>query len=324
MSTGTSFRPRIGIAALLIFLFSSIAYSQTQDQRLAETFSPILILTEHPTKSGRKVIFPEPVEIMGVTSISNLKFRIHNALGQELADDFYPNLTSSWRDHLNSIYQSNINNSINLSENKFAFLPAALRYVGRPPGLANGTYFVLAYFDYPGNKETGNNSWYDYYYGRTDPPHSQAGTNFGNTAYVHIFDRDDGKVVIQYYYFYPFNDWQNNHEGDWPRVNVIVNSRNPDDAEIEEIDYTFHGKGLTYDSIGGRTFNPRTHFAPAEGGTHPVVYVGAGSHGGYPTGGNYPSAGRLTIDEDMTVDGIVLSTNVEDTNREVAHGVTPL
>ena len=195
---------------------------------LAKLFSPILILTEHPTLDGRRVILPEPVEIMGAESISNLKFRVNNILGQELADDFYSDLTSSWRDHLNSIYQNSINNSINLSENKFAFLPAALRYQGKPPELANGSYFVLAYFDYPGEKEKGENSWYDYYTGTTDPPHSQAGANFGNTSYVHIFDRAGGNVVIQYYYFYPFNDFQNNHEGDWPLVNVIVNSFDPD------------------------------------------------------------------------------------------------
>ncbi len=291
-------------------------------KELAKLFSPILILTEHPTLDGRKVIFPEPIEIMGAESVSNLKFRINNVLGQELADNLYADLTSSWRDHLNSIYQNSINNSINLSENKFAFLPAALRYQGRPPGLADGIYFVLAYFDYPGEKEKGENSWYDYYTGTTDPPHSQAGANFGNTAYVHIFDRVDGNVVIQYYYFYPFNDFQNNHEGDWPLVNVIVNSFDPEMAELVGIDYKFHGNGLTYTSIGERTFNPQTHFAPAEGGTHPVVYVGAGSHGGYPTGGHYSDPGQPGFppagDEDMTTDGIVLSTNVEDTQRNVA------
>lgn len=289
---------------------------------LAKKFSPILILTEHPTLDGRRVIFPEPVEIMGAESISNLKFRINNILGQELADDLYSDLTSSWRDHLNSIYQNSINNSINLSENKFAFLPAALRYQGRPPGLADGTYFVLAYFDYPGEKEKGDNSWYDYYYGRTVPPHSQAGSNFAHTSYVHIFDRAGGNVVIQYYYFYPFNDFQNNHEGDWPLVNVIVNSFDPDVAELVGIDYTFHGKGMNYTIIGERTFNPQTQFAPAEGGTHPVVYVGAGSHGGYPTGDNYSNPGGELLgqgyDEDMTKDGIVLSTNVEDTHLAVA------
>ena len=77
----------------------------------------------------------------------------------------------------------------------------------------------------------------------------------------------------------------------------------------------FIGKGLTYSITDERIFNPRTHFvAPAEGETHPVVYVGAGSHGGYPTGGNYPRS----FDEDMTTDGLVLSTQVEDTRRDVA------
>ena len=145
---------------------------------------------------------------------------------------------------------------------------------------------------------------------------------------MHIFDKGDGNVVIQYYYFYPFNDFQNNHEGDWPHINVIVNSHNPDDAELVGIDYTFHGNGLTYNSIGGRVFDPQKDFAPAEGETHPVVYVGAGSHGGYPTGGNYKDPGGYAIDlgpieaggwdEGMTKSGVVLSTNVEDTNPDVA------
>ena len=50
--------------------------------------------------------------------------------------------------------------------------------------------------------------------------------------------------------------------------------------------------------------------------------MGAGSHGGYPTGGNYSNPGGELLgqgyDEDMTKDGIVLSTNVEDTKPDVA------
>ena len=75
---------------------------------------------------------------------------------------------------------------------------------------------------------------------------------------------------------------------------------------------------MNYTSRGGRIFNPRIDFAPAEGETHPVVYVGVGSHGSFPTGGNYTSAGEFGVDEDLTKSGIVLSTNVEDTNRDVA------
>ncbi len=70
---------------------------------------------------------------------------------------------------------------------------------------------------------------------------------------------------------------------------------------------------MNYTSKGERIFNPRINFAPAEGETHPVVYVGAGSHGSFPTGGNYTSAGKFGVDEDLTKSGVVLSTNVEDT-----------
>ncbi len=57
------------------------------------------------------------------------------------------------------------------------------------------------------------------------------------------------------------------------------------------------------------------------------MYVGAGSHGGYPTGGNYKDPGGYIDlgpievggwDEGMTKSGVVLSTNVEDTNPDVA------
>ncbi|MYD61426.1 MAG: hypothetical protein F4W91_10325, partial [Gemmatimonadetes bacterium] len=313
---------------LLIYFLSSIAWGNTQDQQLAEKFSPILILVEDPTDSNKKVIFPELVEIMKAKSASNLKFRIYNALEQTLIDEFYSNLTSSWQAHLNSIYQNSIHNSINLAQNKFAFLPAALKYTGKPPGFANGIYFVLAYFDYPGNREKGNNSWYDYYFGRTNPPHSQAGANFKNTAYVHIFQIENaqepsirtynGKYVIRYYYYYPFNDWKNNHEGDWQSIDVIVTSRDTATAELFGVGYWFHSEGITYSQKGGRKFVPRTHFAPAEGGTHPVVYVGAGSHGGFPTGGNYPRKIPYVLTERMTTYGLVLSTSVANTKPKVA------
>ncbi len=302
----------IGIVAVIFFVFSSLAWGNTQDEELAEKFSPILILTEHPSssKKGRKVIFPEPVEIMGAESVSNLWFYFLNSTGDGSFIHKYP--SSGWSPDVPGVYQSTYS-YLNFSKNKFSFLPGILNYSGTAPSGELDNYFVLAYFDYPGKKEKGPNSenWYHYYESSTHP---QRGSKFDNTAYVYIFQRDDGKTVIQYYYFYPFNDFANNHEGDWQSINVIVTSRDTATADIDEIDYKFHGKGLTYTSIGGRLFNPQTHFAPAEGGTHPVVYVGAGSHGGYPTGGNYP----LFADEDMTKDGIVLSTNVKDTKLGIA------
>ena len=290
---------------------------------LAKLFSPILILTKNLTQPDRKVIFPEPVEIMGANSVSNLWFSLHTITGQFLESFQYP--ASGWSSDLRSDYQSQFFD-INFSENKFASLPEVLNYIGRPPGdYATGAYRVTAHFEYPGNgdrddESEGKDSWYDYYNSTTHPKRGDH-PDFPHTAYVHIFD-EGGQVVIQYYYFYPFNDFQNDHEGDWPHVNVLVTSYDPDDADLVGIDYKFHGKGMNYTSMGGRTFNPRIDFAPAEGGTHPVIYVGAGSHGSFPTGGNYPDAGEIILGEgvaeDMTTDGIILSTDVEDTNPDVA------
>ena len=292
---------------------------------LAEKFSPILILTEHPSRENRRVIFPEPVTIMGAESASNLWFYFDKeGKGHELSYVQYPGL--GWSPNLDSQLPL-----VNFSQNKFAFLPKKFTYVGSPPtSTLSNTYQVTPYFEYPGVREDDDEgtskNWYHYYFSTTHPKRGAA-LEFPHTAYVHIFDKDDGNVVIQYYYFYPFNDFQNNHEGDWQHINVIVNSHNPDNAALVGIDYNFHENGLTYNSIGGRVFDPQTHFAPAEGETHPVVYVGAGSHGGYPTGGNYPDPGGyvdLVVieaggwDEGMTKSGVVLSTNVENTNSDVA------
>ena len=294
--------------------------------QLAKKFSPILILTEHPSREDRKVIFPEPVEIMGATSVDSLWFHFTDEESHRLPDlDLsYQNLSTSDRNDLIAFYQRQYPD-INFSQNKFASIPEVLTFDAEQSMRGTSVGGVRAHFEYPGVREDDDEgtskNWYHYYFSTTHPKRGAA-REFPHTAYVHIFDKGDGNVVIQYYYFYPFNDFQNNHEGDWQHINVIVNSHNPDNAALVGIDYNFHRNGLTYNSIGGRVFDPQIRFAPAEGGTHPVVYVGAGSHGGYPTGGTYPDPGGTLlgegVDEGMTKSGIVLSTNVEDTNREVA------
>ena len=42
--------------------------------KLAKKFSPILVMAKEPVNTGRKVIFPKPVEIMGAHCASNLWF----------------------------------------------------------------------------------------------------------------------------------------------------------------------------------------------------------------------------------------------------------
>ena len=97
--------------------------------------------------------------------------------------------------------------------------------------------FFDPHFDYPGNKEKGDDkeNWYHYY---ETPDSSHAGANFKNTAYAHIFQIESSvpayhdKFTIRYYYFYPFNDWKNNHEGDWSFIDVIITDRDTAKAEL--------------------------------------------------------------------------------------------
>ena len=150
---------------------------------------------------------------------------------------------------------------------------------------------------------------------------------------MHIYDTthdvyDETLTVIQYFYFYPYNDWWNKHEGDWQKINVVVSSSDPSSATFLGVEYFFHGAHLSYykdydskpDITKNFVFNPREHVKLNQG-THPIVYVGAGSHAAYPTGGNWhiyrKAGGLLDKSEYMTHTGLVLRTQVEDSNRSL-------
>ena len=93
-------------------------------KELAEKFSPILILTEHPSIDDRIVLYPEPVEIMGAESVSNLWFSFSEE--PNTSGEFqYP--ASGWNPDLLITYQSYFL-TINFSENNFAYLPTKLIY----------------------------------------------------------------------------------------------------------------------------------------------------------------------------------------------------
>ena len=124
------------------------------------------------------------------------------------------------------------------------------------------------------------------------------------TQYAHAFwlNRARGELVIQYWFFYPFNEWINHHEGDWEHVNVVLSgppgpARRASDARLGHAsdyravgyEYYFHGHRLD-------TARPiRT------AGDHPLVFVGGHGHvlwwsgdqsgGSYPWPASYPGAG---------------------------------
>ena len=109
------------------------------------------------------------------------------------------------------------------------------------------------------------------------------------TQYAHVFwlNRARGELVIQYWFFYPFNEWLNHHEGDWEHVNVVrvrsfarrarARLRLP---RASDTSYYFHGRRLETDR-------------PMQVADHPVVFVGGRARAcswwsGEQSGGSYP------------------------------------
>lgn len=91
--------------------------------------------------------------------------------------------------------------------------------------------------------------------------------------YSSLFSR--GFHVLQYWFFYAYNDWGsghggvNDHEADWEMIALFLRGGKP-----AHIAYSAH------------TGNPAQHewgdpAVEKVGGTHPVVYVGCGSHANY-------------------------------------------
>jgi hypothetical protein len=82
-----------------------------------------------------------------------------------------------------------------------------------------------------------------------------------------------GQVALQYWFFYPFNDFNNTHEGDWEMIQLVFDA---DDAagalgkEPASVGYSSH-EGAERADWGDEKLE-------VVDGTHPVVYPAAGSH----------------------------------------------
>lgn len=98
--------------------------------------------------------------------------------------------------------------------------------------------------------------------------------------------RREGWTVLQYWFFYPFNNWRsgffgvNDHEADWEMVCVYL-SDSGGEMEPEWVAYSSHD--FSGDDLRRRWDDPEVE----KSGEHPVVYVGAGSHASYYSAGEY-------------------------------------
>jgi hypothetical protein len=149
-----------------------------------------------------------------------------------------------------------------------------------------------------------------------DPARSE----YPPTQYAHCYwiDRAQGLLGVQYWFYYPFNEWVNRHEGDWEHVNVVLKGASTLSAatlgSFAPVGYQFffHSWRMeTNDVVRVAGAAPD----PAGGGDHVVVFAGGPGRmlgwGGAQSGASYPwpavfpgaGSGPFPPDEDTRAPG---------------------
>lgn len=99
--------------------------------------------------------------------------------------------------------------------------------------------------------------------------------------------RENGWLVLQYWFFYAFNNWRSNfygfndHEADWEMISIYLYETAEGEVTPEWIAYASHD--FAGDDLRRRWDDPELEKV----GSHPVIYAGAGSHASYYTAGEY-------------------------------------
>jgi hypothetical protein len=97
------------------------------------------------------------------------------------------------------------------------------------------------------------------------------------TAYAHIVQErgKPGRLALQYWFYYPFNDWNNKHESDWEMVQLMFGASSASDAlrrTPTEVGFSQHSGAERADWDDDKL---------EKRGSHPIVYPGRGSHANY-------------------------------------------
>jgi hypothetical protein len=105
-----------------------------------------------------------------------------------------------------------------------------------------------------------------------------AATGVPPTAYARAVAEagKPGKLALQYWFFYVYNDWNNKHEGDWEMIQLVFDADTPQQALTRppvEVGYSQHSSAERAD-WGDEKLD-------LVDGTHPVVYPAAGSQANF-------------------------------------------
>src|SRR5204863_7068580 len=161
------------------------------------------------------------------------------------------------------------------------------RFAPEPPLVATvprpdlDLHYVM-YFDFPGEDPA---SWNREFEGSVHGSIARKYIGYAK-AFVHPFIHDvpapsfeaaRHELVFQYWFFYPYNDAANTHEGDWEHINVVVTPRRQgpeplttammegllrelvptQDFVIRRVEYYFHHWVFTVDYLTPNVYAPR-------------------------------------------------------------------
>jgi len=264
---------------------------------LAEKFCPYLIL-----EAADQGVRPVPVEILDRNGDGKLGWEDLYAIVKYEPNNYYDIPVDKiqilggkgfW--HYENVYPK-----CRIYEDQFIYFE-----YGSQPYYAWS--YVIPHFEWGNLGDTNPTSWYNTWYNKLTVNNTSPYTD--GTTYAHFFIKES-KVVIQYYFFYPFNASANRHEGDWEHINVVLNSQNPVTTTIQRVEYYFHHKYLNCSTPGVDYY--------VKNSTHPRVYVaghicseycGEGSHGSYPKAKRWADIGPFDVDEDVHGDGLHIDFN---------------
>ena len=94
---------------------------------------------------------------------------------------------------------------------------------------------------------------------------------YAPTTYAHVLT-DDGKLVLQYWFYYVFNDFNNKHESDWEMMQLVF------DAPTAQQALATAPSSMILAQHGGGETAKWTDKKVQKDGDHPIVYPSAGSH----------------------------------------------
>jgi hypothetical protein len=184
------------------------------------------------------------------------------AIGVDIQDDDYP-----YTDYI-PMYVNNVTKM----DRKTVYLNLAevVSYQGTTYGPGNVLLGRLDYIGDPVFRSSSNYldfspAWEDYW---TVADGYKALTVYPS-VYYKVF-KDPGKensIAVQYWFFYYYNDWLNNHPGDWETITVFLDT----DAQPVEAIFSTHYEANKYS----------WNYVERSNNTHPKVYVSNGGHGSY-------------------------------------------